>query len=143
MSPVSMLMLHNPSTFAWGDCEEMLRAKAMLDEVKESILNAYELKTGLSRDKLSGLMDAETWMNVHKALELGFADKIMFADTKETEKPTYATLHNVDRSILFSRAAVTASLLDRIKPVTQQKTQEPKGISVQSLEKRLQLILHN
>ena len=50
----------------------MLRAKALLDEVKESIINAYELKTGLSRTKLSHLMDAESWMNANKAIELGF-----------------------------------------------------------------------
>ncbi|WP_436799216.1 head maturation protease, ClpP-related [Paenibacillus glucanolyticus] len=67
MSPVSMLMIHNPSTIAIGDSEEMLRAKALLDEVKESIINAYELKTGLSRTKLSHLMDAESWMNANKA----------------------------------------------------------------------------
>ncbi len=71
MSPVSMLMIHNPSTIAIGDSEEMLRAKALLDEVKESIINAYELKSGLSRTKLSHLMDAETWMNANKAIELG------------------------------------------------------------------------
>ncbi len=64
-------MIHNPSTIAIGDSEEMLRAKALLDEVKESIINAYELKTGLSRTKLSHLMDAESWMNANKAIELG------------------------------------------------------------------------
>ena len=69
MSPVSMIMIHNPSTIAIGDSEEMLRAKALLDEVKESIINAYELKTGLSRTKLSHLMDAESWMNANKAIE--------------------------------------------------------------------------
>ena len=53
MSPVSMLMIHNPATFAWGDSEEMKRAKVLLDEIKESIINAYELKTKQSRAKLS------------------------------------------------------------------------------------------
>ena len=78
MSPVSMLMIHNPSTVAIGDSEEMLRAKALLDEVKESIINAYELKSGMSRTKLSHLMDAETWMNANKAIEMGFADRNNF-----------------------------------------------------------------
>ena len=36
----------------------------MLAEVKESIINAYVLKTGLSRPKLSHLMDAETWESI-------------------------------------------------------------------------------
>ena len=77
VSPVSMLMIHNPSTLAMGDRSDMEKAISMLDEIKESIINAYMNKTGLSRKKLSDLMDAETWMNAKKAVELGFADAVM------------------------------------------------------------------
>ena len=72
VSPVSMLMIHNPMTAAMGDTTEMQKAIAMLDEVKESIINAYEIKTGMSRAKLSHLMDAETWMDAHTAIDMGF-----------------------------------------------------------------------
>lgn len=129
MSPVSMLMIHNPSTIAIGDSEEMLRAKALLDEVKESIINAYELKTGLSRIKLSHLMDAESWMNANKAIELGFADKIMFM---ESETP------DLTDSLIFSRMAVTNSLISKLPKQPKQKT----GTPIESLDKRLSLILH-
>lgn len=129
MSPVSMLMIHNPSTIAIGDSEEMLRAKALLDEVKESIINAYELKTGLSRTKLSHLMDAESWMNANKAIELGFADKIMFM---ESETP------DLTDSLIFSRMAVTNSLISKLPKQPKQKT----GAPIESLDKRLSLILH-
>ena len=84
MSPVGMFMIHNPATVAIGDKKEMQAAIEMLGEVKEGIINAYELKTGLSHDVLSDYMDAETWFNAKKALELGFVDKILFAnDEKE------------------------------------------------------------
>ena len=129
MSPVSMIMIHNPSTIAIGDSEEMLRAKALLDEVKESIINAYELKTGLSRTKLSHLMDAESWMNANKALELGFADKIMFM---ESETP------DLTDSLIFSRMAVTNSLISKLPKQPKQKT----GTPIESLDKRLSLISH-
>lgn len=87
MSPVSMMMIHNPMTAAIGNADEMQKAAAMLDEVKDSIINAYELKTGLSRSKLSHLMDDETWMNAVKAVELGFADGILYRDSdKDDEK---------------------------------------------------------
>ena len=87
MSPVSMMMIHNPMTAAIGNADEMQKAAAMLDEVKDSIINAYELKTGLTRAKLSHLMDDETWMNAAKAVELGFADDILYRDSdKEDEK---------------------------------------------------------
>ena len=132
MSPVSMLMINNPSTIAIGDSEEMLRAKALLDEIKESIINAYELKSGLSRARISHLMDAETWMNAHKAIELGFADKLLFTESEER------TPQDTGELLLFSRAAVTNSLLGKIP-----KKQKPKtGTPIESLEKRLSLISH-
>ncbi len=85
MSPVSMLMIHNPATLAFGDAGDMKKAIEMLNEVKESIINAYELKTGMSRAKISHLMDSETWMNAYKAVELGFADDILFRDADVDE----------------------------------------------------------
>ena len=77
MSPVSMLMIHNPATMAVGDKDELARAMSMLDSVKESILNAYQDKTGMSRAKLSKLMDAETWMDARAAIDMGFADELL------------------------------------------------------------------
>ena len=77
MAPTALMMIHNPMTMAWGDKSEMTKAIEMLDEVKESIVNAYEIKTGMSRAKISHLMDSETWMNANKAIELGFADDIL------------------------------------------------------------------
>ena len=74
MSPVSMLMIHNPATLAIVDKDELAKAMRMLEAVKESIINAYQHKTGLSRAKLSKLMDAETWMDARAAIEMGFAD---------------------------------------------------------------------
>jgi len=76
MSPVSNIMIHNPSTAVFGDCMELQKAIEMLNAVKESIINAYEIKTGLSRTKLSYLMDSEKWMDANEAVELRFADKI-------------------------------------------------------------------
>ena len=80
MSPTSMMMIHNPFTIAQGDTAEMRKAIQLLDEVKESIINAYQIKTGQSRTKLSHLMDSETWMNAWKAKELGFCDEVLYAE---------------------------------------------------------------
>ena len=85
MSPVSTMMIHNPATVAWGDAGEMEKAIAMLESVKDSIINAYEIKSGLSRAKLSHLMDSETWMDANKAVELGFADGILSRAQAEDE----------------------------------------------------------
>ena len=96
MSPVAMMMIHNPATIAMGDHAEMQKAIDMLTEVKESIINAYVVKTGLSRAKLSHLMDAETWMNAGKAVELGFADGVLerASDTPAQENAVTNVLMN-------------------------------------------------
>ena len=91
MAPTALMMIHNPMTMAYGNQADMEKAIEMLDEVKESIMNAYEIKTSLSRAKLSHLMDSETWMNANKAIELGFADDILKDSKKdEADIPAYA-----------------------------------------------------
>ena len=119
VSPVSMLMIHNPMTVAFGDSAEMQKAIEMLASVKDSIINAYEIKTGLSRAKLSHLMDAETWMDANKAVELGFADGILNRNAETTDMEVPAV------SMLYSQAKVVNSLKEklaakcRIAPKTQ------------------------
>lgn len=87
ISPVGMLMIHNPSTMAAGEKKDMEQAIAVLEEVKESILNAYVAKTGLSRNRLAKMMDAETWLNANEAKRLGFVDGILFAEEEPDEEP--------------------------------------------------------
>ena len=108
MSPVSMLMIHNPMTVAFGDSAEMQKAIEMLASVKDSIINAYEIKTGLSRAKLSHLMDAETWMDANKAVELGFADGILNRNAETTNMEVPAV------SMLYSQAKVVNSLKEKL-----------------------------
>ena len=134
MAPTALMMIHNPLTVAIGDSEEMQKAINLLSEVKESIINAYEIKTGQSRTKLSHLMDAETWMNANKAIEYGFSDGILENDKQPFETST---------SFAFSRKAVTNSLLDKLghKPaVMAQAEPKPEGRSVDSLMEHLHKI---
>ena len=138
VSPVSMLMIHNPMTAAFGNSEEMQKAIEMLGSVKDSIINAYEIKTGLSRAKLSHLMDAETWMDANKAVELGFADEIMQRSTESDGVPAPTV------SMLYSKANVVNSLMEKIaakcaiepKPAVPERT----GRSVDELRAKLNTI---
>ena len=170
VSPVSMLMIHNPATIAWGDHAEMQKAIDMLSEVKESIINAYVLKTGLSRPKLSHLMDAETWMDANKAVELGFADEIMVRAKAEPENEPEEGAEGgaseedeeekkfppAPSSMLFSRRAANNALLNKLaakyggekpKADIQAQAQIPvpeteTGRSVDALMERLNLLKH-
>ena len=138
MSPVSMLMIHNPATVAMGDHNEMQKAIEMLEEVKESIINAYEIKTGMSRAKLARLMEEETWMNAKKAVELGFADSIIEPDKKinEDEKEK----NKASDSILFSRRAVSVALQNKLKSHYLANAGANTGTDITDLEKRLNLL---
>ena len=60
MSPVAMMMCHDPATIAMGNAHAMEKVISTLNEVKESIINAYQAKTGLSRNKIAKLMSDET-----------------------------------------------------------------------------------
>ena len=134
VSPVSMIMIHNPATIAAGDTSEMQKAIAMLNEVKESIINAYEIKTGLSRAKLSHLMDAETWMDANSAIEMGFADEIMQRNTEDDE------LEVPNVSMTFSRASVTNSLMEKMAEKCKIAQKTKNEIASDSLLERLELI---
>ena len=126
MSPVSMLMIHNPMTMAAGDTSEMEKAISMLSEIKESIINAYERKTGLSRAKLSRLMDAETWMDAGKAVELGFADEILTREGNTTPA----------EAVLYSENTVSRKLWNKL---AEKYKEVPKGRNVQELLRDLSL----
>ena len=158
MSPVSMMMIHNPATVAFGDHAEMQKAIDMLAEVKESIINAYVIKTGLSRSKLSHLMDAETWMDANKAVELGFADDIITrAETKpntdhdEEDESTEEKEKKPSDSMLFSCKVVNNALMNKLekhysqpKPTVNKQTENNpsanKGTPAKEIKERLDFI---
>lgn len=128
IAPTALMMIHNPATAAFGDHVDMEKAIAMLDEVKESIINAYELKTGLSRRQLSHMMDDTTWMNAEKAVELGFADGILADEKHSTDTKGYA----------FSASAVERALINKISVKAKaEPDQKPTGRSVQELKAEL------
>lgn len=131
MAPTALMMIHNPATMAFGDHSDMQKAIEMLNEVKESIINAYEIKTGQSRAKLSHLMDSETWMNANKAIEMGFADGLL-----EDEKNTHD-----EGSYSFSQKQTTNALINKIetkaRPIAKVETN---GRSVDVLMDRLNLL---
>nr|DAL57058.1 MAG TPA_asm: Putative ATP dependent Clp protease [Caudoviricetes sp.] len=145
MGPTALMMIHNPMTVVAGSFGEMQKAMDMLDEVKQAIINAYEDKTGMRRGKISSLMDAESWFNAKKAVELGFADGILFQNAdSSTEEEKKEELE----AMLFQRAEVTNSFFNKFsgsvkdkKPVTDTvKKDAPAGIPVEQLQKRLQLL---
>lgn len=110
MAPTAMMMIHNPATIAFGDHKDMEKAIDMLDEVKNSIINAYELKTSQSRKTLSKMMDEETWMNAMKAIELGFADGLIEDQKKMPGSEAYSFSASNAERVLINK------ITEKIKP---------------------------
>lgn len=124
MAPTAMIMIHNPLTIVGGQKEDLDQAAQMLAETKESIINAYELKTNLPREKISAMMDDETWMNVNKAIELGFADDMLGQNKDITDCYSYSDKQS------------DLVVLNKLKRTSQNT------ISVKSLQKRLSSLSH-
>ncbi|GHU91856.1 hypothetical protein FACS1894202_13980 [Clostridia bacterium] len=129
VSPVSMIMIHNPLANVVGEVSELERGIEMLNEVKESIINAYIAKTKLSRNKISAMMDAETWLNARAAIKLGFADGMLYG-----EQPT--------DEVVFDRHAPMTAVADafrqKLKPKPPARLGSPQGsVSTADLYEKL------
>lgn len=128
MAPTALIMLHDPSTIAIGNTEEMRAAIKMLAEIKESIISAYELKTKLPRDQIARMMTAETWFNAQKAVEMGFADEILYTESAADS----------GEALIYSQSAVTNSLLEKIRQ--RRSFAHDNRIDVVHLHKRLEFL---
>lgn len=132
MAPTAMMMLHNPATSAFGDHVDMTKAIEMLAEFKESIINAYELRTNLPRKQLARMMDDTTWMNAKKAIELGFVDDMLGEEKHE--------FINNGQSFEFSASAVDRALVAKISARNKTKSirkEKPEGRPVDELKASL------
>ncbi|GHU39330.1 hypothetical protein FACS1894105_14000 [Clostridia bacterium] len=79
MAPTALMLLHNPSAIAVGDADEMRKTIELLEAVKESIINAYQIKSKLPREQLSQIMNAGKMLTAQDAIALGLADDILKA----------------------------------------------------------------
>ena len=161
ISPTAMLMIHDPATIAMGNKSDMEKAITLLEEVKESIINAYEMKTHLSRSKIAKMMSDETWLNAKKAKQLGFVDGILFDKEKmpqaqpdedeeeSTEEESEEDTPDEDEdanpeeteekppqdmcSMMYTPSRTVASFMQKISATTS-------GTPIDQLDKRLELL---
>lgn len=129
MSPVASFMIHDPSTIAWGNIKEMEKTIDILNEIKESILNAYELRTKLPRNKLAKLMEDETWLNANKAIEYGFVDGLLERAATDFGQPVMAAE--------FTPMMITNSIQSKL--AVKETPKQPER-TVQSCLDRLEII---
>lgn len=141
-------MVHDPSfifMMAQLNLEKMTRMADSLAAAKEGILNVYERKTGLSRARLSKLMTDETWMDAHKAVDLGFVDEILEDTEKKLLIPENAAMVNA----IQNYSNVPPALIEALQEVEPQEAEVPSEPllseederEAQTLRERIQNIL--
>ena len=141
IAPTALMMIHDPSTSAMGYKADMEKAIELLEEVKESIINAYETKSHLSRNKLAKLMSDETWLNAKKAHEMGFVDGILFAEKKmpvvpKEEDPDEEEKEDTLTAMTYSKSKNLSAFLSKVSASAEFVT----GTPIDQLEKRLALL---
>ena len=141
IAPTALMMIHDPSTSAMGNKADMEKAIELLEEVKESIINAYETKSHLSRNKIAKLMSDETWLNAKKAHEMGFVDGILFAEKKmpvvpKEEEPDEEEKEDTLTAMTYSKSRNLSAFLSKVSASAESVT----GTPIDQLEKRLALL---
>ena len=141
IAPTALMMIHDPSTSAMGNKADMEKAIILLDEVKESIINAYETKSHLSRNKIAKLMSDETWLNAKKAHEMGFVDGILFAEKKKPVVPKEEEQAEEEKkdtltAMTYSKSRNLSAFLSKVSASAEPVT----GTPIDQLEKRLALL---
>lgn len=126
IAPTAFIMVHDPLTAVWGNRDDLKEAIKMLDEVKEGLINAYELKTGLPRDKIAALMDGEgTYLSAHSAIDLGFADSIIGEGTPEKGVQIMPPAAARRQTCVYNSGSYSKALLERIADAAKKPEPEP------------------
>jgi len=136
MSPVAIYMVHNPLTGVMGDMHDLRKTADILDTVKDTIINAYQLKTGKSRNKISELMDNETYMSAKSAIKDGFADATLYENSE-------GTINNYVSDLSFSRLAIQNSAKASINKLIniQKEEQNKDDTEKKTAQAKLELLL--
>lgn len=122
MAPTAYMLIHDPSTMVAGNKAELKDAIRQLDEIKEGLINAYELKTGLSRDEISQMMERESIMSAYEAMELGFADGLIGEKMPEEPKQKVAA---AGRIRVWAMADERQLLKNRLTSIGREKDKTP------------------
>ncbi|RDU35479.1 Clp protease ClpP [Neobacillus piezotolerans] len=96
ISPTAQIMIHNVSSIAHGDYNEMIHAAGVLKEMNRSIANAYILKTGKPEAEILDLMNKETWLSAKSAMQYGFVDEILGVSAENLSEFLVASSHTAN-----------------------------------------------
>lgn len=122
ISPVAQLMIHNVSTRASGDHRAMEHAAEILRNSDRALVSAYVAKTGRPEEEILDMMDRETWMTAQQAVDEGFVDRVMFAESQASGKP-------IQLAASYNSGLLPQEALEKIRKNHNQQTARAKAMA--------------
>lgn len=131
-----VFMIHDPAMTVWDTfrAEDFEKMAQELKVIKQSIINAYSVKTGKTADEISGFMSDETWWTGDEAVENGFCDEVMFEEAQTVvENASRIIVNSVPINIggfrtvpkaLLNSPAAAGSLQNGAQPENKPKKEE-------------------
>lgn len=136
ISPTAQMMIHNVSSWTYGDHVEHDKMRGVLSGHDKSIANSYVARTEKTLDEILGLMAEETWFSAEDAVENGFADEVMFQDQQEAPQLVASMAPALPQNVVNKlRAVKTKEDDERIDP-------EVKGLVNELVEKKVKELLN-
>ncbi|PCF72843.1 peptidase [Staphylococcus delphini] len=127
------MMIHEASTFAFGNKSDIKKTLNALESVDASLVDIYYNKTGIDKETLSEMISNETWMTADEAIKQKFAD----------EKYSKKEVTNMDKGRLVASLKEQQKLLAQmISNVSEEETSD-KPESTDTLEERVVKIEDN
>lgn len=130
MSPASVMMIHNTACQDYGNKRNKINTAGVLGVHDKAVALLYSEKTGKDLTEITRLMDKETYLDAQTALDNGFIDGILTADTAPR-------IVNALGSTMIPRSAI-----EKIRNLKARKKDEgeSEGVPVEQLKKRLELL---
>lgn len=69
----ALLMIHNASTIAWGQANDLEKQAGVLRKLDGQMAGIYARQTGGEKADIITMMDEETWLTGEQAVQMGFA----------------------------------------------------------------------
>lgn len=122
MPKTSMMMIHNPWTIAMGNSEELRKIADDLDMMGDVIKNAYMSKVNIGEDKLSELMNAESFLTAEQCFEYGFCTQV--GDETDGSVQAVETALNQYENLYANKLANLESIKNAIRSIDETKSEE-------------------
>lgn len=132
----AQMMIHKPSTVAWGNADEMRKQADILDGCQKVILNTYmsHAKEGVTQDDINALIDAETWKNGEdwqEYFDIEVSEKSLVAACKSDYYDKYNNipdkLKERQETPFLDVEGIAEALAQRLKDMTEKRLQAENG----------------